>query len=155
MNLAIIIGLIVLGIVFVLLELFFLPGISVASIIGLASFGGAVYFAYLYYGAMGGTIALAVVLLLSVIAIWLFFRSKTLDKMALNTEISSSVAEKPMVNIGDTGICLSRLAPMGKVLIDGKTYEARSEGDMIDEGLQVEVISVEAFRITVKPIDNQ
>lgn len=152
---AILIGLIVLGIIFVLLELFFLPGISVASIIGLCCFAGSVVLAYQQYGAMAGTITLAVVLVLSALAIWIFFRSKALDKMALNAEIDSNVGDnKQPVQVGDQGICLSRLAPMGKALIDGKTYEVKSEGDMIDEGSQIEVIAADAFQIIVKQIIN-
>ncbi len=154
MNLAIIIGLIVLGIVFVLLELFFLPGVSVASIVGLASFAGSVVLAYQHYGAVGGSIALAVVLLLCSLSIWLFFRSKALDKMALNAEIDSKVSEGIKVKAGDKGRCLSRLAPMGKVLIEGETYEAKTEGEMIDEDSDIEVVSADAFQIIVRQIIN-
>lgn len=151
---AIIIGLIVLGIIFVLLELFFLPGISVASIIGLCCFAGSVVMAYSTYGAMAGTITLAVVLILSALAIWAFFRSKALDKMALNAEIDSSVAHKDSVQVGDQGICLSRLAPMGKALINGKSLEVKSEGEMIDENSRIEVIAADNFQIVVKQIIN-
>lgn len=155
MNMAIIIGLMVLGVIFVLLELFFLPGISVASIIGLCCFGAAIYLSYTLYGALAGSIALALVLVICGIAIWLFFRSKALDKMALTTEIDSNVADKRnKVQVGSQGICLSRLAPMGKVLIDGESFEAKSEGDMIDEGCQVEVIAADQFQIVVKQIIN-
>ncbi len=43
---------------------------------------------------------------------------------------------------------------MGKVLIDGESFEAKSEGDMIDEGSQVEVIAADQFQIVVKQIIN-
>ena len=41
---------------------------------------------------------------------------------------------------------------MGKVLIDGKTYEARAENQMIDEGVPIEVCAVDKFHITVKQL---
>lgn len=155
MNIAILIGLVVLGIVFVLLELFFIPGITVASLIGLASFGAAVYYAYLHFGALAGTLTLLIVLVLSGISIWLFFRSKALDKMALTSEIASNVREKEIaVKVGDQGKTLSRLAPMGKVLINGHSYEAKTEGDMIDENCDIEIIAADAYQIIVKQIIN-
>lgn len=151
---AIIIGLMVLGIIFVLLELFFLPGVSVASIIGLACFGGAVGVAYEHYGAMAGTITLAVTLVFCALAVWIFFRSKALDKMALHREIDSKLETTQGIQVGDRGLCLSRLAPMGKALINGQSYEVKSEGEMIDENTWVEVIAADKYQIIVKQIIN-
>lgn len=154
MNIAVIVSLVVLGIVFILLELFFLPGISLASIGGLICFAAAVVLAYVKIGATAGTVTLMAALVATALCAWWFFRSKALDRMSLRSTIDATVdsGQEQLVHPGDQGVCLSRLAPMGKVLIDGKTYEARAENQMIDEGVPIEVCAVDKFHITVKQL---
>jgi membrane-bound ClpP family serine protease len=56
------------------------------------------------------------------------------------------------VKIGDCGVTISRLSPMGKVLIGGKEYEAKSAEAYIDQRSEVTVIGFENFTIIVKSI---
>lgn len=157
MNIAVIVTLVVLGIIFILLELFFLPGISLASIGGLICFAAAVVLAYVKIGATAGTMTLIAALVATALSVWWFFRSKALDRMSLQSSIDATVegGQEQQVHPGDQGVCLSRLAPMGKVLINGQTYEARAENEMIDEGAPVEVCTVDKFHITVKQLSTR
>lgn len=156
MDILIIIGLAILGILFILLELFFLPGISVAMIGGVGCFVAAVVMAYKNIGPAAGNITLILCLLASIASIWWFFRSRALDKMALNSEIDSTVdpLQGLAVAVGDKGICLSRLAPSGKISIQGKVLEGRAENEMIDEGDEIEVIEVGTANVIVKRVNN-
>jgi membrane-bound serine protease (ClpP class) len=52
---------------------------------------------------------------------------------------------------GKTGITQTILRPSGKVIIEGKTYDAYTRGDYIEKGEAVEVISDEGTTLKVKP----
>lgn len=94
MDIVIVLILLVFGVVMLVAELFLLPGFGAAGIAGVLALAAAVTMAYVrvapvYPWAGHATLALAVVLL--IIAVWWFFRSKAVEKMALDTTISSSV----------------------------------------------------------------
>ena len=152
MYTTIVIILLVLGIIFFLVELFLLPGISIAGVIGFLLIGGSVYCAYAFIGPLAGTLTLIGSLILFAIAVWWFMRSKMLDRMSLKTEIDGKV--DPLnglnINVGDKGKTVSRLAPMGKVMINGATIEAKTNDDFIDPGEAVIVLEVYNTNVLVK-----
>lgn len=81
-------------------------------------------------------------------------RSRTLDKMSLHTNIESTAPTEvtDSVKVGDCGVTLSRLNPMGKVLIGDETVEARAY-DFIEEAVNVRVVKVERITIVVEPVN--
>ena len=86
--------LILFGIGMLLAELFLLPGFGIAGVVGLGSLIGAVVMAYMKPTALwayAGHVTLAACVVLCGIAIWLFLKSKTLDKMALDTKIEGGI----------------------------------------------------------------
>jgi membrane-bound ClpP family serine protease len=86
--------LILFGIGMLLAELFRLPGFGIAGVVGLGSLIGAVVMAYMKLTALwayAGHVTLAACVVLCGIAIWLFLKSKTLDKMALDTKIEGGI----------------------------------------------------------------
>lgn len=154
LNIVIITILLALAIFLLILELFFLPGVSVAAIFSLAFYSGALYYAFAHISTTVGFITLAIALVLTIFIIWYFMRSRTLDKMSLHTNIDSTVPTEVSSNlhVGDRGIALSRLNPMGRVLIGNITAEARSL-DFIDEGTPVIIKHIERTTIYVEPIE--
>ena len=54
------------------------------------------------------------------------------------------------ISVGARGISVSRLSPMGKVEIDGKSYEAKSADVFIDQKQPVEVVGFDNFAVIVK-----
>lgn len=145
--------LILTGIFLILLEVLVLPGISIAGIGGALFLIAGVFYAYSTFGAIGGHVTLASAVVLSVASTVLAFRSKTWKKAMLETEIGGKVDAMKDINlsIGDTGVATSRLAPMGKVKINGKYIEAKSSLGLIDEKTEIEVIKIESTHIIVKP----
>ena len=86
--------LVLFGIGLLLAEMFLLPGFGIAGICGLGSLIAAVVIAYIKLAVMwawAGHVTLAACLLLSAIAVWMFIKSKAMDKMALNTKIEGGV----------------------------------------------------------------
>lgn len=153
MNTFLIVLLIVVGVILLVVELFLIPGFGMAGIAGCLAIAGGVFCSYCYLGATAGHIALLSSVMLSAIAIYIFLKSKTLDKMALNKNIDSKVdlIDGTNISLGDTGVTISRLAPMGKVRIGQTDVEAKSSEAFIDQGIEVLVVAIEGNTLIVKP----
>lgn len=151
MEIAIIIILLLVAVAFLLVEMFLIPGISIAGIAGLLFMGGAVYYAF-EISKLAGSLTMIAALIMTVVAIIIFVRSKALDKMSLKTDIDSKVdpLEDIDVKAGDIGITSSRLAPMGKIKVNGQTMEAKALDDFIDEDIEVVVIKVQSTNVLVE-----
>lgn len=154
LDTVIIVVLMAIAILLLILELFFLPGVSVAGFASVVFYGVALYYAFSRMGMVVGITALAVAVILTIFIIWYFMRSRTLDKMSLHTNIESTAPTRvnERVQVGDSGVTLSRLNPMGRVLVGDVTVEARSF-DYIDEGVKVRITKVEATTVMVEPVE--
>jgi membrane-bound ClpP family serine protease len=143
--------LIVAGIVLMLIELFLIPGISVAGAASLCCFLYAIYKAFVELGTLGGVITLIVTLVACCLALNRFMRSKTLDRLALKKNIDSTVDKSNAegVAVGDRGIAITRLAQIGTAEIKGSQMEVKSEDGFIDEKTPIVVTRI-ADNIFVK-----
>lgn len=154
MEITIVLLLLLAGIVFLLIELFLIPGLSLAGIASVLLMGSAIYYAYSQVSSTAGHLALLGGIVLSGVAVWIFLKSKALDKMSLKTGIDGK--NDPLANVtvqaGDTGTAVSRLAPMGKVKINGYIMEAKTNDDFVDEGSPVKVIEVLKTNVLVERV---
>ena len=152
LNTIIIVVLIALAIFLLVLELFFLPGVTVAALFSIVFYSVAIYYAFAHISTTVGYITLVAALLLSVFIIWYFMRSRTLDKMSLHTNIDSTAPTQVSnaIRIGDEGITLSRFNPMGRVRIGNTITDARSF-EFIDEGVAIVVTDIDSHAIYVEP----
>ena len=94
MYLILTIILVLFGVGLLLAEMFLLPGFGVAGIFGLVSLIAAVVIAYVKLVALwawAGHVTLAACVVLCGIAVWVFVKSKAMDKMALDTKIEGGV----------------------------------------------------------------
>ncbi len=153
MSLLAIILLIILGLVLLLLEFAVIPGVTIAGIGGFALLAGSVYIAFAEMGKVAGFITLGVVLILSPLMIYYFFKSRAGKKMILDSKIEGKIENTTPGNIqpGDTGITVGRLAPMGKVRINGEVVEAQSSGVFIDHQVEIRVVKTHLNKIIVEP----
>lgn len=135
MDILIIIVLIVAAIVLFLAELFIVPGISLAGIMAGACILYANYYAFAYLGTTAGFITLTVSIIACAGSLVLFMRSKTLDKIALNKNITSKVDRTAASNVkvGDAGVAVTRLALIGNAEIDGNIVEVKSMDGFLNE----------------------
>lgn len=137
--------LIVIALALAVLEIFFLPGITIAGICSLVFYGGGIYYAYVLFGTNGAVITLLVAAIVTITVIIGFMRSRSFDKIALHTEIDSVVPSQVSadIKVGDVGKTLTRLNPMGKVIVRQHTVEAQAENELIEEETPVRIIRVE------------
>ncbi len=154
MTWTIIAVLIIVGFLFLLLEILVLPGTNVAGIIGFVLIAVGVYQAYEGYGTTAGTITLGGTLVASVLALYYSLKSNTWDKAALKAEIDGKVnlIDETTIKAGDKGQAISRLAPMGKAMINGKYFEVKTNGEYVDENTKIRVIEIDHNKIWVEPI---
>jgi len=147
--------LILLGIFLFLVEFLLIPGVTVAGIAGFILLVGGVYMGYDSLGTPEGHYILAGAVFLSVVIIAYSLRARTWNRLMLNSTISGKVSkyEEEKVKVGDEGVTVTRLNPMGKVLINGEYLEAKSIGPYIEQKKKIKVVNIKDFSVTVKPAD--
>ena len=152
MTWTIIAVLIIVGFLFLLLEILVLPGTNIAGILGFVLIGVGVWQAYAVYGGAAGTITLGATILLSFLTLYYALKSKTWKKATLKKEITSkvNVINTANIKVGDHGITISRINPMGKAKINNEYYEVRSSGEFINEDTEIEVTHINNNKITIK-----
>jgi membrane-bound ClpP family serine protease len=157
MTLLAIILLILLGLLLLLLEFAVIPGVTIAGIGGFLLLAYSVYLAFAQFGTLAGVLTLIVVLIAAPVIVVYFFRSRAGKKMVLETNIDAKVDTHETEHIlpGDIGITLGRLAPMGKVKVNGLSVEGQSTGSFIDHNKPVKVLKVYPGKIIVELIKSE
>ena len=153
MTMFYIVLLIFFGLLFLVAELVLLPGVSLGALFALVCYGSAIYTAFADYGPFTGGIVVLIILALSFVATVLSLRSKTWQRFSLKQKINSSsmpTLPEQELSVGDRGTTLSRLSPMGKIEVNGRTYEAKSLGAYVDPRKEIEVVGFENFSVIVK-----
>ncbi|MDR0830996.1 MAG: nodulation efficiency protein D (NfeD) [Prevotellaceae bacterium] len=153
MNIAFIIILVIFGVALLFLEIFFLPGITIAAVAGISCLVAAIIVAFINYGTVAGWTTLLISIALLAIFIIIFIKGKFWKKVSLNATISSKVEYKNLsINVGEKGVCVSRLAPMGNVDFSGNIIEVKSLSGFIDVGKEVEAVVINENEVLVKPV---
>ena len=153
MSLTGIVILLLIALLLIFLEIFVLPGINVAGILGLLLMIAGIYLAYRQIGTPTAHYVLGATLILGTLILIFGLRSSTWRKVSLDTAIEGkaidNVAEN--VKVGDRGTALTRLGPIGTVQINGMTFEAKS-ANITDAKTAVEVTEIVGNEIIVKPL---
>lgn len=149
-----IIILILLGILLFLIEFLIIPGTTVAGIGGLILMGSGVYLSFENYGTKVGFIVLLFTLVGSVLILIFALRSKTWKGAMLNSKIDGKVnvgPEEGKIKPGDSGIALTRLAPIGKIKVNDISMEGKSSEGYINPNTEIEIIKITGAQAIVKP----
>ena len=146
----------IVGLVLVLSEIFLIPGVGVAGVLGVISLGGECYYVFYEFGLFPGAVFTGAILAVLIGLIAYTIKTKAWKKLALDTRIDSKVQnlEEETLSVGDTGKAVTRLAPIGMARFDGRGYEVKSLEGMIDAGTDVEVVMFEDNKIYVKPVSS-
>jgi membrane-bound serine protease (ClpP class) len=159
------------GFTLLVLELFVVPGFGVTGILGIIFTVGSLVLIMLNNDFFNfdfvplGDIVMALFAALGGLAggglLLLFGSSRITQTRAFQRMVRNETQEKekgytanffeePM--IGKSGTAFTVLRPSGKVMIDGKLYDAFSRGEYIEKADLVEVIDVESSTLRVKKI---
>jgi membrane-bound ClpP family serine protease len=150
----IIVLLILTGIVLFVVEFLIIPGITVAGVGGVIFLGAGIYYGYVEYGTPTGHYILMASLTVALVSVVFMLRSNTWKKTMLETNNEAHIPDVADLNVavGDKGISISRLMPMGKVKVNNNAIEARAQTGFIDQKTEIEIVSIEKTYIIVKPL---
>ncbi len=153
MTWTVIIVLMVVGFLFLLLEVLVLPGTNVAGVIGFILVAIGIWQTYEIYGTTAGTILLISTLIISMLSLFYLLKSRTWKKATLEKQIDSrvNIIDGTKIKVSDTGKTISRLVPTGKAIINGEYYEVKTTGEFLDHNTEIEIVKIEHNKIIVKP----
>jgi membrane-bound ClpP family serine protease len=155
-ELLLIVLLIGIGISLILVEVLLLPGVTFVGLIGgLLMIGGAVA-SYYYFGRTAGHFTIAGEVTAIGLSIFLSFKYKTWKNLALEHRLENRVNDETpaMVNVGDTGVAVSTLRPVGKAEINNQLLEVTTYGNYLEPNSPIKVIKISNNSIFVEPINN-
>lgn len=159
----------VLGIALIAVEIFVIPGFGVAGIAGIVLTVGSLVLIMInndafdfqfvpmndilvaFAAAMGGMLGGIILLFVAgsnLQGTRLYRKIALTDTQASSKGYIANPLEQPLK--GKTGIAQTVLRPSGKVIIEGKMYDAYTRGDYIEKGQSIEVISDEGASLKVK-----
>jgi membrane-bound ClpP family serine protease len=152
MSIIAIIIIILLGIILLLVEFLIIPGFTIFGIGGFVFMLLGIGSSYYYHGAQVGNLTLIGTVIASLTTIYFIFKKKTWKNLGLKANIDSKVEpfEKDKIQPGDSGKTVTRLAPVGKALVNDILCEAKSQSGFIDENTDIEVVKVLNTQIIVK-----
>lgn len=156
MEILFVILLIVAAIILCVVEVFLLPGTTVAGIMGGLCLLFANYYAFANLGTTEGFITLLVSAVGCIGSLVWFMRSKTLERLSLKTDITGTVdrTAEQSVKVGDTGFTTTRLALVGQADIAGHLVEVNSADGFLDEKTPVIVTRISNGTIFVCKHEN-
>jgi membrane-bound ClpP family serine protease len=141
------------GLLLILAELA-LPTQAILGVLGAICLLGGVAACFIISPAFGLLVLLALVIA-TPFAISLFVRvwpkTRVGRKMVLS-EVSGRINFED-VSVGEVGMTLSEMRPMGECEFDGKRVEAISEQGLIAPGSRVKVIGLSDHRPVVQPVE--
>ncbi len=153
LNLIMIIGFVI-GSGLIIVEAF-IPGFGVAGICGVILEIVALRCCWLLHGTVPALLALAGILLLIGLAVFLSYRSAMngrLSKSNLVLKDTETAADesKPDQWIGMEGVAVTALRPAGRIEIGGTCLNAASTGEFIEKGSPVLVIGQEGDHYVIR-----
>jgi membrane-bound ClpP family serine protease len=72
-------------------------------------------------------------------------------KSAIKSKVNEGELE--VLKVGETGLTISALRPMGKAEFHGKMYEVTSLTNYVEHGVQVKIIKLSSNQIIVEPLN--
>lgn len=150
MGIIIVIAFCLLGLILIVSDFFLIS--SVIAVTGMFFMLYGIHCAFIYLGLKYGLFVFGLSILVIVIFIIYIIRSNFLDKIALKSKIESSVIVENIsdISVGDEGLTVSRLNPIGKVEVNNLIIEGKSLSKFIDEDTKIVVVKVTPVQLIVK-----
>jgi len=153
MEWTVVISLVAVGLVLLLVEILFVPGTTIVGIIGFLVLAIGVGLSFKYFGREMGWMILGTTSVLAGVTLYVSFKSNLWARFALKSAITSKVNEDPEgIAVGEEGVALSALRPIGKAEIGKRTFEVKTLGAYVDSGKRIRIIQIVSNQIIVEPI---
>lgn len=153
MEWTIVISLVAIGLTLLIVEILFVPGTTLVGILGFIVLGIGVGLSFKYFGSDVGWIVLGTTAVCAGLALYISFKSNLWSRFALKDSNTGKVNENPVdLNIGDEGVTLSALRPIGKAEIKSKTFEVKTLGSYVEANQRIRIIQINLNQIFVEPI---
>ncbi|MEE0775830.1 MAG: NfeD family protein, partial [Bacillota bacterium] len=147
----------IVGLAFIILEAFVIPGFGIAGVAGIAAILFSVFL--IAPSVESGLITIGVALAAAVLLMVISMKNKKTRslwrKLVLKdrTDAENGYTSPNMDNssyLGKEGVALSPLRPAGAIDIDGDRVDVVTEGDFLAAGSKVKVIGLDGTRIIVR-----
>lgn len=151
----IIISMLLIGLALIIVELIFIPGTTVVGLLGAGFSIVGIVLCYDTFGSTTGFYVLIGMLVVTLFTLFLSFRSGAWSKFSLKSAIDGKVNEGIMTNIhvGDEGVTISNLRPMGKAEFNNRPFEVKTSGNFVASGEKVKITQIESHQIVVEPLN--
>ncbi|MBC8181733.1 hypothetical protein H8E88_11490 [candidate division KSB1 bacterium] len=152
-------GLIIIGFILILIEIFLVPGVNIFGIFGFGMIVLGIILGYTKLDTIIANFIMIVSVLLSVFLIRFVVKSKTWDRIVLKTNQQKAEGFHASVDnleslMGKHGIAYTKLRPAGIVLINDEKVDVMAEGSFVEKDKLVEVVLVEGNRVVVREIQD-
>ena len=153
LNLIMIIGFVI-GSGLIIVEAF-IPGFGVAGICGIVLEIVALRCCWVLHGTVPALLALAGVLALIGVAVFISYRSALNGRLSkshivLKDTEEAAAESKPDHWIGMEGVAVTALRPAGRIEVNGTCLNAASTGDFIEKGAPVLITGMEGDHCVIK-----
>ena len=142
------------GIGVILLEMF-IPSGGILGLFAALSIVSGVVVAFMA-GLKYGTIALVAVAVIVPVVVTLMLKwwpETAFGKMILIPDQDRDQEPNPLAHlVGQHGLVRKQMMPNGQIMVDDRTFDAVSQGTLIEEGTSIVVVTADGNRILVRPV---
>ena len=151
----IIIALLLIGLTLILVELIFIPGTTVVGLLGVVFAIVGIVVSYQHFGSTVGLYVLIGMSTVTLAGLFYSFRSGVWSRFSLKSSIGSKVNEGTLssIHVGDEGITLSSLRPVGKAEFHETAFEVKTSGGYLTSGQRVRITQIASHQIVVEPVN--
>jgi len=145
--------LIIMGFIFIVVEVFLVPGFSVPGLMGIAMIGYGIFRALAEYGGTGAFFTVLISAVAAVLLIYIALKTKTAGKVSLlyNEEDAKAVDDYSAL-VGLEGVAYTHLRPSGTAVFSDRRCDVVTNGVYIERDTPIRVEKIEGTRIVVSPI---
>jgi len=150
-------GLIIIGFILVLIEIFLVPGFNIFGIFGIIMVVLGIVFAYTKLSLATANFMMVISLIMALILVRFVVKSKTWHRIILDDKQEKlrgfhASTEDLAKLIGKRGTAFTPLRPAGIAFIEEQKVDVMTEGDFIEKDRKIEVIMVEGNRVVVREL---
>lgn len=151
-------GLIILGFILILIEIFLVPGFNIFGVFGFIMVVLGIVLAYSRLDFRIANFIMVASLIVSVVLVRVIVKSKTWQRMILEEKQEKTMGFHASTDhlknlIDKKGLAYTPLRPAGIALIDGQKVDVMTEGGFVEKDHAIQVVLIEGNRVVVKEIN--